>query len=454
MQKSQHSGSILGDNRWAKAFEQFDEDAFFARLHHQVKNKPYYERYRSFKQTVTILSYIFSVAGALTSAYAVYWLASWAGAALWLSLAIGGLILVFLERIKRKASEEAWQVYFFEGKIAAGWILLSLALLVIGILSSSFGAKEGAKDFAPLAQLITTDTTADHYHQRVAHLEAENLRLSRQRNAQGEIYWPAQQQMARNRQTIAQYEERILALDSKREQTNDGLQASHAANVAFASRVFMLVQIGMELCFEACIAWIWYFLYRSYVERQVTSPTSPSPSHRQHSRSPLASEDDPEIAEEENPLPESAIVLETTQANGGFTAFPYTSPPSGNGRHIPPAGSHHRPIGFYTDRQRAMQEERTRDQESAPVQTCTELYTETITLHEDRYTVLHRYQRGGRIYQTPYTRNQILARISQYERDLQEATRKNMNEEILQNRRQWLAYWQGKLRELEEKINK
>jgi hypothetical protein len=79
------------------------------------------------------------------------------------------------------------------------------------------------------------------------------------------------------------------------------------------------------------------------------------------------------------------------------------------------------------------------------------VYTEGETRYDDRHTVLHTYQRGGRTYQTPYTENQILSRINQYERDIAEAEAKKLASEILENRRQWHQYWRGKLAELHAK---
>lgn len=430
MENSRKSGSILGDNLWAKAFARFDEEVFFSKLHEQVKNKPYYERYLGFKKTLSILSYILSFAGAVTSAYAVYWLACWAGAAVWISLTIGAVILVFLERVKRKASEEAWRIHFFEHRIAPGWVIFSLALLALGVFTSSFGAKEGAEDFAPIVQLITSDSTAQDYKQRIATLEAENTQLSRQRNHLGEIFWPAQKQMARNKETISEYETRIIALDAKREQANDGLKAGHQINVDFASRIFMLVQIFMELAFEGCIAWIWYFYYRSYVERVKATALSTATDAAALTGAIANQEPFPAVVPPQEELLSSPL------------------PAPVNGQIQNNLSNHHsRPIGFYSDAQR----DALAAQGSPSVQTRTGLYSEKATVIEDLYTVLHTYQRGGRIYQTPYTENQILARIGQYERELEEAQQKNMDADVLENRNQWHRYWLSKLEELHSK---
>lgn len=235
--------------------------------------------------------------------------------------------------------------------------------------------------------------------------------------------------MARNKETISEYETRIIALDAKLEQANDGLKAGHQTNVDFASRIFMLVQIFMELAFEGCIAWIWYFYYRSYVERvkaaAISTATVTMASQSAANQEPLSHA----LPPQEEPL----------------------SPPlsvQGNGQIQNNTSNHQsRPIGFYSDAQRDV----LAAQEFPSVQTRTGLYSGETTLIDDLYTVLHTYQRGGRIYQTPYTENQILARISQYERELAEAQQKNMDADVLENRSQWHQYWRGKLEELRAK---
>lgn len=428
MENPRKTGSILGANPWENAFKRFDEETFFTQLHEQVKNKSYFHQYNGFKKTVSSLSYVISFAGALTSGYASYWLAKWAGAPIWAAVAIGGIILFFLERLKRTSSEELWRIYFFKGYFAPGWAVLSLALLGIGLFTSSFGAKEGAKDFAPIANLISSDSTAQQYRERVAALEAENTTLSRQRNHLGEIFWPAQRQMAKNKETIAQYEAKILALDEKLSLANDGIKGEHQANVAFASHIFMIVQLIMELAFEFCIGWIWYFYYRSYVERTKTKQG--------------ASADE----ETEPPVPVPPAAGVTPDPLRQASASPTL--PSSNG-HYPTASYERntRPIGFHSPAGESI----TQEQEFPPEQTCTDVYTEGEIRYDDRHTVLHTYQRGGRTYQTPYTENQILSRINQYERDIAEAEAKSLAPEILENRRQWHQYWQSKLAELHAK---
>lgn len=121
------------------------------------------------------------------------------------------------------------------------------------------------------------------------------------------------------------------------------------------------------------------------------------------------------------------------------------------------------PIGYYNDAQlAALLGESWRVE--TPVQTCTEpqhqsgimpgsstfsvqVCTEEET-HTDLYTILHRYEKGSKIHFTPYTENQILARIAQYEREANEAQSKQLGQEVIENRLVWLAYWREMLAKL------
>lgn len=444
-----HQGSrLFGRNIFADAFQQFDEDSFFASLHHQVKNKSFYEKYKGFKTTLLWLSYLFNLASALTASYAVYWLTHQITGVWVLSWLIAAVFLFFLEKIKRKSSTEFWQVFFFQRQLAAGWLALSLVCLGLSLASSAFGVKEGTEELGPGAELIATDSTAQDYRNQIAKLEGENLRLEQQKNAQGEIYWPAQKEKERNKTMIADLQSRVLALDQKLEGHNEELSEEYQQNIQLTAWTLVYVTIAMELLFELCIAWIWYYYFRSYVERkEVIGLPEEEPPHSQRRSPPPSAQR--QAAGAIDPQVIAQIVAATLEEMQASPA----PPPSSNGQQekIINQSSITMPIGYYTEAQRAAQ---MRQQglslileEKPSVQTCTEVYREEI----DRYTVLHEYTRGGRTYQTPYTENQILARISQYEREIEEAIRRKMGEDILENRRQWLAYWQGKLEELKEK---
>jgi hypothetical protein len=87
----------------------------------------------------------------------------------------------------------------------------------------------------------------------------------------------------------------------------------------------------------------------------------------------------------------------------------------------------------------------------ASVQACTDVYREKL-VKDDLHTVIHEYTKGGKTYRTPYTRNQIIARINQYTRELEDARKSNLTQTVIDNRQRWITYWNGKLEELERKL--
>ena len=145
------------------------------------------------------------------------------------------------------------------------------------------------------------------------------------------------------------------------------------------------------------------------------------------------------------------------------TARTYSPPPPANGQDaIPPVrnAAPQIPIGFFTKAQKEAFKAQTDSLRYAPagqgdlasVHVCTDLSSgESVAGHDDLYTVLHEYQRGGKTCFTPYTENQVLSRIGQYERDIEEATHKNLGQDIVENRQRWLAYWRARLEELYQK---
>ena len=227
-----HQGSrLFGRNIFADAFQQFDEESFFASLHHRVKNKSYFEKYKGFKTTLLWLSYLFNIASALSASYAVYWLTHQLTGFAAVAWIVATVFLFFLEQIKRKSSTEFWQVLFFQRQLATGWLALSLFCLGLSLASSAFGVKEGTEELGPGAELIATDSTAQEYRQQSAKLEADNLKLEQQKNRQGEIYWPAQKEKEKNKAMIADLQSRIIELDQKLEGHNEELSAEYRQDI-------------------------------------------------------------------------------------------------------------------------------------------------------------------------------------------------------------------------------
>ena len=268
MENLNNSNSLFGTNIFSKAFQEFDEASFFTNLHNKVKNKSYFQKYKGFKTTILVLSYAFNIASMLTASYAVFWLTNWVTGIVWAAYLVGGIFLFFLEKIKRKSSNEFFQIWFFQNEIAPGWLILSLFCFGISLGSSAFGTRTGTKELSPNPDLIHADSTASAYRNKVLKLEAENAEMEKQRDHKGVIYFRLQSVIKSNKSMIADYNTRILQLDKKLEGKNDLLTGEYQKQVEKTAWILVLITIFTELLFEMCIAYIWYFMYRYYVEQK------------------------------------------------------------------------------------------------------------------------------------------------------------------------------------------
>lgn len=109
----------------------------------------------------------------------------------------------------------------------------------------------------------------------------------------------------------------------------------------------------------------------------------------------------------------------------------------------PSSSSDHTPIGYFTAQQKMARQSIPIQEKNASVQTCPDVDRASHPL-TDRYTIPHHYIKGGKRVTVHYSLRMVNSRIKQYEREIEEAERKNMAQEILTNRQQWLLYWQKK----------
>lgn len=436
---------LFGTNVFAKAFQEFDEDAFFKNLHEQVKNKPYYKKYKGFKITITCLSYVFNVGSALTASYAIFWLIQWITGIAVVGYIISAVFLVFLEQIKRKSSNELWQVWFFNRKLAMGWLLLSLCCFGVSLASSAFGVKQGTEELAPDPELLAADSLATHYQAEITKLEAKNEDLRNNRDRNGITFYKLADGIDANELVIADYRKRLLELDKKTEGKNEKLTTAYQSEVKMTAWTLVWITLLMEVLFEACIAYIWYFSFRSYVERRKLeqettvqtdeneAPTPPAPTHNVDVQA---------LAQHLKKLQNEIQALRASEFSKTNT---YSSKSNLNGTE--PKNGLKKPIGSFTSKQ--LQE---MELETAPIAAAEEVCTDVDRTANDLYTVEHTYTRSGQTKTVRYTLSQIEARIAQYEREFAEAEEKQSDESVLQNRSNWISYWKDKREELIVKL--
>lgn len=401
----------FGVNPFSQIFLEFDEEAFFTSLHQQVRNKPYFEKYKGFKITVSCLSYVFNLGSALTASYAVFWLTQWITGFAIVGYLISAIFLFFLEQIKRKSSTELWQTWFFRKELAIGWLCLSLFCFAISLASSSFGVKQGTEELAPDTELLKADSLQRHYEGEIAQLEAKNEDLRNNRNSEGITFYKLADGITANELIIADYRRRTLALEKKTDGKNEQLTSEYQEEVEFTAWTLVGLTLLMELLFEACIAYIWYYKLRSYVEK-AKEVKDLQKTYNSSLKDPQKRSESPP---ESSPPPSEAVQL-------------------------------------LAEIQRLQSENeslRTNATDSKSVQNCTKMEAKET----ERHTVPHTYTKGGRTITTHYTLPQVKARIAQYKRSLEQAEASNASEDTLEHRKHWVNYWEAKAEELKQKTN-
>jgi len=421
MEKSTKS-SLFGANPFTEAFAEFDETAFFENLHNTVKNKSYFEKYKGFKLTLLLLSYLFNAASALTASYAIYWLVNKLTGVSWAGFIVAIIFLFFLEKIKRKSSTEFWQVWFFRKQIALGWLGLSLFCLAISLFSSGFGVKEGTETLSPTPELLKADSMATYYHNEIARLEQVNTELRANKNKEGTTFYKLYDAINANTATITDYRKREQDLEKQLAGKNDQLTSEYMEEIKLTAWTLVWITLIMELLFESCICYIWYYYYRSYIERNKSQEGYNVYTNKVHS---ISNQDTYSPT-----LSDLQIAIEELRAENESLRTQQTPPPiHHNGSEV----QNRTPIGFHMG-----------NMEKASPDVCADVGR----VKNDLHTVPHTYTKGSKTVTVHYTMTNIKSRIAQYTRDLAEAERKEMGESVITNRRDWLQYWESKRKEL------
>lgn len=463
--------------KFSNAFRTFDEGHYFKNLFDKFSEKTFYQKYRNFWYFIIFLSVLFNLLSLASGAYAVYDLSFKFVQNLWVAIIIALIILACLEKVKRYSSGEFWQVFWFKRKYAYGWLCLSLFCAALSIASSMYGTYEGTEDLGPGAELIATDSVAQGYRARIAQLEEENKGHQANKNKAGETYWPSQQTILENKAIIKDLEARAMQLETKLEGHNAELTTDYREELALTASFLMWLTFIFELLFEAAMAYIEYYRYRSFIERwlelgyPVTAQgrpvlsfladldeeeqrellgtgqnLTPTPSR---SARPAQRQNDPAALQEAlsrsvAPIMQRLESLEQRiQENGSHPAAQDTSK-NGTHRQIENiyTAPRPRPIGYQIPGQE--------QEPDIPVQ----------ELVSDLYTVPHVYTRKGETITRPYGESLIQSRINQYAKLVQELSNlpsyptqfeQRQHQARFEEKQKILSYWEDKMIALHQK---
>lgn len=462
---------LMLSEKFSNAFKTFDEGHYFKNLFDKFSEKTFYQKYRNFWYFIIFLSVLFNLLSLASGAYAVYDLSFKFVQIMWVAIVIALVILACLEKVKRYSSGEFWQVFWFKRKYAYGWLCLSLFCAALSIASSMYGTYEGTEDLGPGAELVATDSVAQSYRTRIAQLEEENQGHQANKNKAGETYWPSQQAILENKSIIKDLEARAMQLETKLEGHNAELTKDYREELALTASFLMWLSFIFELLFEAAMAYIEYYRYRSFIERwlqlgyPVTSQGRPILSfleeldekeqqqllgNGQHPSPTLPSRSAPDKIHDNQQLELETALSKTLapfmQRLENLEQRIHNSSMK-NGQHEPPSrptstmmADRPRPIGYHIPKKE------------------TEIFVQDF--ENDLYTVPHMYTKKGETIIKPYGESLIQGRINQYAKlvetlkahspyPTQAEEQKHL--ERLQEKQEILAYWEGKMIELHKK---
>ncbi|MEM9887048.1 MAG: hypothetical protein AAF849_14230 [Bacteroidota bacterium] len=421
---------------FAAAFEFFDERSMLSDLHNKVKPKSFYHQHKAWKAFVLVLSYLFNLISVATTGLSAFLLVDLMGGSKALGIVIGILLVIALEVIKRKSSSEFWQVRFFRRRWATGWLILSLSIAGISIFSSSYGTKKGTTEFASDPELLAKSETLEYYYSEVEKLDKEIEDLRNNKNSKGVTFYKLYPTINKKTETVESYRTEIMRLESELEGKNEQLTDDYQQNIEITGWALVTVVVICEICFELCIAYIWYFYFRSYVEKLIEEGriTDVQDFYRLIEDQEAY---DLQLSRERAATLPSAIPdgLENKEADTVYLS-----------------SSSEDDLIHEIERLRAILSSGNGSvqSDSGSVQSgSSSVQRQTV---DDRYSVEHRYRRGDKWISVRYTMPTITSRINQYDKELKEAKQKGSGEVVIENLTSKLQYWMDKKEELQEKL--
>lgn len=416
----------FGRNLFAKTFHKFDEERFFDRLEEKVQQQSYFHRYKGFKNVIVALSYLFNLVSAFTASYLVFWLIKWLTGFAIIAYGLAAVFLFFIEQLKRKSSSEFFQVWYFEKRMAAGWLLLSFSILIASTVSTYYGTEQATWDFSPTASVITQDSTLNSLY---AQLERTEKQITQARETRWRGTTTSKSQATVDK--LTDQKTSLLNAIEQREKNKDGdnevITTEHEAEIKITATTLAWLTVLFELLFEACIAYIWYYLYRSYVERKTVS------------------EDKNNIETANSHLDLQQLFKQLSALNGTpqYSDLTKTSKEQLNGHDtVAKTSDIMLPVGFFTSEQRKEQQENLFKQQK---QAFKQTFIEEKTIYTDSFTVPHKDFKNGQIRHV--TIRYIDNMIGIYTARTKEMS-ENDNTIAFKNRMDKLYYWIGKREEL------
>lgn len=270
--KFMKNSTIETKNVFQEAHSEFLNSTLHQRLEQKFKVEPFYKRYRTLKNVLSVSSYglnLFSAATAFTCVF-VFINTLLQNTVLASLFSIGFLML--LEILKRLTIPDFIKNYLQFGRINALKIIFILGLTATSVALSYLGAKDSVEIFTPSVQLLSIDSVKSSYTPRITALEDRLKEVKKTQSWRGKLTPAGQKTYNQVSAQIAVIEDDMLKNTNRVTDKNDGLQAYHNSKTAVNAHYFGLFTLGLDLLLIAFLFFGEYYDYRSLTEFTQKSP--------------------------------------------------------------------------------------------------------------------------------------------------------------------------------------
>lgn len=244
---------------------------FLEGIEADVSQKSYQEENKVVNDTAFYFSYLFNLLSVLSAGYAVFDIANMLFQNKWIAGAVGIIVLVAIEQIKRLSSSKYWKSLEFHGRFDGSWLFITVAIFILSAALSAYGTKEGTTDLAGTPELIESNRLRDNYLAEIADKKTQIAHYQSQKDQKsGLTFYKLIPTIEKLETEKADYEQKVKAIDKVLEGKNTADLDRHSKKVELSGWVLLSFLLVCEILFEICVRYNYVYRKKVYIEMKVS----------------------------------------------------------------------------------------------------------------------------------------------------------------------------------------
>lgn len=236
-----------------------------------VSKKSYQEENKVVNDTAFYFSYLFNLLSVLSAGYAIFDIANMLFKNVYIAGAVGIIVLVAIEQIKRLSSSKFWKSNEFHGRFDWSWLGISFGIFILSAGLSAYGTKEGTTDLAGTPELVESNRLRDNYLAKIEEKEKKILHYQSQKDKKsGNTFYKLIPVIEKLEEEKAGYEQKVLDIDLLLEGKNTEDLANHAQKVNVSGWTLLAFLLVCEILFEICVRYNYVYRRKVYIEMMVS----------------------------------------------------------------------------------------------------------------------------------------------------------------------------------------